>query len=49
MLYTIPNAMYKLEALILFNCKVFFKIIRLKLKELENGILIRLKAISALY
>jgi hypothetical protein len=48
-LYTVLNAIYRLEALILSNYKVFFKTICLRLKEPENGILARLKAISALY
>jgi hypothetical protein len=38
-----------LETMILTNRKVLFEIIRLKIKELSNKILIRLKAISALY
>jgi hypothetical protein len=49
MLYTVPNTTYRLEALILFNYKVFFEIICLRLKELENRIIARLKAISTLY
>jgi hypothetical protein len=49
MLCAVPNATYRLEALTLSNRKVFFKTIRLRLKEPENGILARLKAASALY
>ena len=49
MLCAVPSATYRLEALILSNRKVFFKTIRSRLKELENRILARLKAVSALY
>jgi len=35
--------------MILTNRKVLFEIIRSRVKELGNGILVRLKAISALY
>jgi hypothetical protein len=48
-LYAVPNAIYRLEALTLSNYKVFFETIHSRLKELENRILARLKAISALY
>ena len=49
MLYAVLNATYRLEVLILSNRKVFFETIRSRLKEPENRILVRLKAISALY
>ena len=49
MLYAVSTTIYKLEVLILSNYKEFFKIIRSRLKELENRILVRLKAISTLY
>jgi hypothetical protein len=48
-LYAVLNATYRLKALILSNYKVFFKTIRSRLKEPENRILARLKAVSALY
>jgi hypothetical protein len=48
-LCVVLNATYRLEALTLSNCKVFFETICSRLKELENGILARLKAVSALY
>jgi len=49
MLYAILDAIYMLKIIILTNCKVLFEIIRLKIKELGNRILARLKAASALY
>ena len=49
MLYAILNIIYILKTIIFKNRKVLFKIIRLKIKELGNRILIRLKDISALY
>ena len=48
-LCAVLNATHRLKAIILSNYRVFFEIIHLRLKELENGILARLKAASALY
>ena len=44
-----PDAIYTLETMILTNYNVLFKIIRLRIKELGNRILARLKATSGLY
>jgi hypothetical protein len=48
-LCAISDVIYMLETMTLTNRKVLFEIIRSRIKELDNKILTRLKAISALY
>jgi hypothetical protein len=48
-LCAVPDTIYTLETMTLTNHKVLFEIIRSRVKEPGNGILVRLKATSALY
>jgi hypothetical protein len=48
-LYAIINATYTLESMTLTDRKAVFELIRLRIKELSNQIIDRLRAISNLY